>query len=118
MADQQPLVGMRYVNNCSTVGWGRGGDRRGNSLSSAPGEAYHPALSLLVLFFKAEWGLLIPVLLTLDAIPLPLLQNKVGQLMFLGTILTKYTQLKISRATSILFFSHEFLLSLLGEGTV
>lgn len=81
-------------------------------------EAYHPALSLLVLFSKAEWGLLIPVLLTLDAIPLPLRQNKVGQLMFLGTILTKYTQLKISRVTSLLFFSHEFLLSLLGAGTV
>lgn len=73
---------------------------------------YHPALSVLGPLFSR--GVLPPRLLTLDQTLLPLLQYKFEQLMFLGTTLSKSTQLKISTFKFHLFVSHQFLFSLLG----
>lgn len=73
---------------------------------------------LLFLFFalfsKHKGFLLPPILLAFGTIHLPLPHNEVGQLIFLGTILIKSTQLKIS-ACNLNFVSNFYGISL-GQG--
>ena len=101
-------------------GRGRGDHRRGNSSNrfhqSLGGVSFCPFPSWPS--FQSAGGLLPPILLTLDPIPLFILENKVGKLIFLGTTLTKSTQLKISTCSYHLVFLTSILIQSLGAGTV